>query len=89
MAQHAEAHEWQGYGFREEDTTKKRWHVGKCISDAADDDVLEDGCSLDKRTAVLVGDDISLPKELVWKDEDLCDCEHQHGESRYTMLHTQ
>jgi hypothetical protein len=49
VAEHSKAEERVSHLFREEDTSDLGWHVGKCISHAANDDVLKDGGTLDKR----------------------------------------
>jgi hypothetical protein len=48
MTKHAEAEEGVSHCFGEEDTSSLRRHVGKGISYTANDDVLEDGGTLDK-----------------------------------------
>jgi hypothetical protein len=48
MAKHAKAEERVSHCFGEEDTPNLRRHVGEGISYTANDDVLEDGGTLDK-----------------------------------------
>jgi hypothetical protein len=64
--------------FREEDSPQEGGHEGERIADESDNNVLENGCSLHEWTPIFIWCKVSLFDELVWDEEDLCNCKHEY-----------
>jgi hypothetical protein len=60
MSEHAEAEKGQCYRLREEHSPQEGGHIRESIAYTTDDDVLEDGRTLDERTARFIRNEVSF-----------------------------
>lgn len=85
MSQHSKPQKWKRNAFGEENPPQKGRHECECVSNASNDEVLEWGCALDERVAVLIGREISFSDELEGQDKYFRGCEYEDPEMRRTL----
>ncbi len=68
----------KGDPFGKENSTDAGWDVAKGVADAADNNVLEDGCFLGKRRSAFKLDEIAFVYELEWKFYYCREISHRH-----------
>ena len=70
VTEETEAEKWKGHGAREEDAPDRGGDRGKCIADAADDEILEEGGGADKGRSGGERGEITRGEELIRKLDD-------------------